>query len=71
MQHSKMAQPIIKDGWLTAVTSISLAVPLQIGDETRLPFSAPMKLTQTHQCAAAVEQLSLERTRREAIGENQ
>ena len=38
-------------------------------DATRLPFSALMKLIQTHQDPLVVERLRLERARREAIGE--
>jgi hypothetical protein len=38
-------------------------------DVTRLPFSAVKKLIQTHQDPLVVERLSLERARREAIGE--
>jgi len=37
-------------------------------DATRLPFSALMKLIQTHQDPLVVERLCLERARREAIG---
>lgn len=38
-------------------------------DETRLPFSALIRLIQTHQDPLIVERLRLERARREAIGE--
>lgn len=38
-------------------------------DETRLPFSALIRLIQTHQDPLVVERLRLERARREAIGE--
>ena len=40
-------------------------------DATRLPFSALMKLIQTHQDPLVVERLRLERARREAIGETE